>query len=69
MGRDYKCPKCGNTTFEKDEIRTTGTGLAKVFDVQNKRFIAITCTNCRYTEFYKRGDSGALSNIFDFLTN
>ncbi len=69
MGQKYECPKCGSTTFEKDEMRATGSGLSKIFDVQNKRFITITCSNCRYTEFYKRGDSGTLSNIFDFLTD
>ena len=69
MGKAYQCPKCQTTAYEKDEIRTTGSGLSKFFDVQNKRFVAITCKNCRYTELYKQGDSGTLSNIFDFLTN
>lgn len=69
MSRSYQCPKCGNTSYEKDKIRATGSGLFKIFDIQNKRFIAITCRNCRYTEFYKDGDSSTLSNIFDFLTN
>lgn len=69
MAGTYKCPKCGNTSYEKDKIRTTGGGLSKIFDIQNKRFVAITCTNCRYTEFYKGGDSSTLSNIFDFFTN
>lgn len=68
MGKSYKCPKCGNTSYERDKIRTTGGGLSKIFDVQNKRFIAIICTDCGYTEFYKEGNSGTLSNIFDFLT-
>ncbi len=69
MAKQYQCPKCGNTSYESDKIRATGAGLAKMFDVQNKRFIAITCTNCRYTELYKEGDSSTLSNIFDFLTD
>ena len=69
MSKSYQCPKCNNTTYQKDKIRATGSGFSKIFDIQNKRFIAITCSNCSYTEFYKEGDSSTLSNIFDFLTN
>ena len=34
--REYVCPKCGNKKYEVDEIRTTGSFPAKIFDVQNK---------------------------------
>ena len=64
----YKCPKCGNNTYTKGEIRTTGGLFSKIFDIQNKRFITISCTNCGYTELYFR-KSSALGNIFDFITN
>jgi predicted nucleic-acid-binding Zn-ribbon protein len=66
--RQYQCPKCGNTRFETDTIRTTGGALAKIFDVQNKKFTAVTCSHCKYTEFYK-GDTSVLGNIFDFFTS
>jgi len=62
----YVCPKCGNTSYIKDEMRATGSYLAKVFDVQNKKFITISCQRCGYTEFYKKA-SNTLGNIFDFL--
>ncbi len=68
MKKEYKCPKCGSTSFEQDEMRATGGTFSKLFDVQNKKFTMISCTNCGYTEFYKRSTS-ALGNIFDFLTN
>ncbi len=64
--RSYVCPKCGNTHYEVDEIRTTGGGLSKFFDVQNKKFTAITCSRCMYTEFYK-GTTSTLGNVVDFL--
>lgn len=66
MKKEYICPKCGNTQFETDEIRTTGGKLSKIFDVQNKKFVAVTCTRCKYTEFYK-GESSALGNVLDFF--
>ena len=65
---NYKCPKCGNRSFEMDEFRATGGILAKIFDVQNKKFTTVSCIRCTYTEIY-RADSNTLGNIFDFFTN
>lgn len=62
----YVCPKCNNNQYEIDTIRTTGGRLAKLFDVQNKKFTVVSCTRCKYAELYK-GDTSTLGNIFDFL--
>jgi len=40
--------------------------LQRFFDVQNKKFITISCTKCGYTEMYK-SETTAGMNIFDFL--
>ena len=64
----WSCPKCGNVDFETDEFRATGGFLAKIFDVQNKRFSTVTCSHCSYTEIY-RTNSSTLGNVFDFFTN
>lgn len=37
----WKCPKCGNEEYEKDQFQATGGNFAKIFDVQNKKFIPI----------------------------
>ena len=63
---DWKCVKCENTEFEKDQIQTTGGNLSKLFDIQNKKFVTVTCTKCGYTEFYKVETSAGM-NILDFL--
>ena len=68
MAQKYICPKCGGTHFETDEIRTTGGMFAKIFDVQNKKFTTVTCTNCKFTELYK-GSTSAAGNVLDFFTN
>ena len=47
----YVCPKCRNRQYEMDEIRTTGSVVTKLFNIQNKRFTTISCTRCHYTEF------------------
>jgi hypothetical protein len=57
------CPKCGHTDAEVDDVATTGTGVSMLFDVQNRRFKAVSCTRCSYTEFY-RGRRGEVLDIF-----
>lgn len=56
------------THCEVDAIAVSGTGFSKYFDVQNKKFTGITCSRCKYTEFYKE-EVSALSKIFDFMTS
>jgi predicted nucleic-acid-binding Zn-ribbon protein len=58
------CPKCGNDEAEVDEISTTGTGLTKLFDLQNRRFQAVSCVNCGYTEFYRGHDGDFIIDLF-----
>ena len=62
----YQCPKCGCTTYETDQFQATGGNLTKLFDVQNKKFITISCTRCGFTELY-RSDTGTGWNVLDFL--
>ena len=65
---NWSCPKCGNIHIETDEFRATGGAFAKIFDVQNKKFSTVTCSQCMYTEIY-RADTSTLGNVFDFFTN
>lgn len=66
--KPYVCAKCGCQSYEHDQFQATGGNFAKIFDVQNKKFITISCTNCGYTELYKSQTSTGW-NILDFLTN
>lgn len=68
MSSNYVCPKCGNNKYETDEICATGSGLSKMFDIQNKKFSTVTCSKCKYTELYKSKTS-ELENIFDLFTS
>ena len=62
----YRCAKCGCTSFESDQFQATGGNFAKLFDIQNKKFIAISCTRCGYTELYK-GQTSTGWNVLDFF--
>lgn len=62
----YVCPKCGCRRYEHDQFQATGGNFAKLFDIQNKRFITVSCAQCGYTELYRAaGDRGM--DILDFL--
>lgn len=63
-GDDGGCPKCGSGETETDEIATSGTGLTKLFDVQNRSFVVVSCANCGYSELYKGQSAG---NAIDFF--
>ncbi|MBP3596623.1 MAG: zinc ribbon domain-containing protein [Clostridia bacterium] len=63
---EWCCPKCNNTEFEKDQFQATGGTFSKIMDIQNKKFITISCKKCGYTELYKALTS-ATENIFDFF--
>jgi predicted nucleic-acid-binding Zn-ribbon protein len=58
------CPKCGHEETEVDKISTTGSGLSKYFDVQNRSFTVVSCTSCGYSELYKGQSSGNAIDVF-----
>lgn len=45
----YICPKCGCQQYESDRLQATGGNFAKMFDIQNKKFVTISCCNCMAT--------------------
>ena len=64
--QQYVCPKCGNRRYTSDQFHATGGNLAKLFDIQNKRFLTVSCTECGYTELY-RATTDTGMNVLDFL--
>ncbi len=64
----YTCPKCGGKNYEISEIRTTGSFMMKLFNIQNVKFTTVSCSRCQYTELYKTS-SNKFGNVIDFFTN
>lgn len=64
----FKCIKCNHQQFEQGQIRASGGFWSKLFDVQNLKFVTLTCQQCGYTELYKKGSKTA-ENVLDFFTN
>ena len=54
--------------FETDQFAATGGGLTKFFNIQNKKYLTVTCTACSLTEMYKTETSTA-AKISDFFGN
>jgi len=66
--KSYTCTKCGNRQADIDNIRTTGAGFTKFFNIQNRKFLAVSCSKCGFTEFYREGKTSGASNVLDFIT-
>ncbi|WML48108.1 zinc ribbon domain-containing protein [Neobacillus sp. PS3-34] len=60
------CMKCGSMDAAQKEVAMTGTGLSKLLDVQNNKFLVVYCKKCGYSEFYKK-DSSLAGNILDLF--
>ena len=43
----WKCPKCGNEEFEKDQFQATGGNFSKIFDVLS---ILIEASQCQWSK-------------------
>jgi len=63
---NYTCAKCGHRACEVVEVSATGGGIARFFDFQNRRFSAVVCERCKYTELY-RTRASTLSKVLDFM--
>lgn len=64
--KQFVCAKCGHTEFTHDQFQATGGNFAKIFDVQNKKFITVSCRRCGYTELYRQETDDGW-NILDFF--
>jgi predicted nucleic-acid-binding Zn-ribbon protein/peroxiredoxin len=60
---NFVCGKCGNTSYEVETLSPSG-GSMRLFSSQNRKFSAVSCTNCRHTELYK-AEGIALARAFD----
>ncbi len=70
MDKSFKCPKCKWHEYTEGEMRATGSLLTKIFNVQNRKFLTLSCDQCGYTEFYnKKGKNFTAENVIDFFVN
>ena len=65
-GGAFTCPKCSFTACERLPLATASGMMSRMFNVQHRRFIAVVCGGCGYTELYKEQGSMA-ANVVDAL--
>ena len=64
----WTCPKRESTEYSEDTVTMTGKTWSRFMNIQNRKFLAVTCSKCNYTEFYK-GVSKGWESVIDFLGN
>jgi hypothetical protein len=65
----FECAKCRHREAKTGEIRTTGSGWSRFFNLQNHKFGYAACASCGYTEFYRMDRGGKGMAILDILGN
>ena len=67
----FCCSKCEHTGCSTKRLSMSGSGLSRLFDVQNNFYLAVACRQCGLTNFYdmnlleKRG--GITSAAIDLM--
>jgi len=70
LSAEFHCPKCNSVGAQVRNVAMAGGLLSRIFNLQHNRFIAVSCHQCGYTEFYdaRRLQGDALgSDIIDLL--
>ena len=52
LGRMFVCAACKSCGGKVRRVATTGSGISRVFDIQSKDFVAITCQFCKAVQLY-----------------
>ncbi|MCL0029034.1 zinc ribbon domain-containing protein [Dehalococcoidia bacterium] len=60
--------KCKGAKYITGALRTTGSGISRLLNIQNQKYATVACEGCGYTELYRLDGSG-IGNIVDFFTN
>lgn len=64
----YVCTKCGCKTYNVGTIWASKSIIAKIFDIQGRRYTTVTCSVCQYTELYHLPPK-RLNEVLEYITN
>ena len=59
----WSCPKCNSLEHQEDTVTMTGSGFSKFLNVQNRKFLAVTCSNCNFS--HEESECGNDNELFD----
>ena len=66
---NWICNKCWHLKYEISKIRVSISFGTKNFNIQNKKYLSASYSQCYYTELYKNYPYSTVENIFDLFTN
>ena len=64
----YVCVKCGCRSYDSDQFQATGGDFAKLFNVQNKKSVTISCRQCENAPCARICPTGALQQDDGIVT-
>lgn len=50
--RRFRCVRCGSKDALVKRLATSGTGLTRLLNVQNNRFLSVSCQKCALVEMF-----------------
>jgi len=62
----YTCPKCGGKKYELKGVIVQHSQFSQVFSIPGRRYTAVICERCRYTEMYNLPVKN-INEAFDFF--
>jgi predicted nucleic-acid-binding Zn-ribbon protein len=63
----FVCAKCDHPGAHVERLAMSGTGLSRLFEIQQYRYAFASCTNCGYTEVYNLGTLEGKDDVGTFL--
>ncbi len=69
LAQKFVCPKCSERGAHVERLAMSGTGLSRLFEIQQHRYAFVSCHNCGYTEIFNlrtiegRDDLGSLLDM------
>jgi hypothetical protein len=63
----FVCPKCDNHGAHVERLSMSGTGLSRLLEIQQFRYVFASCDNCGFTEVYNLKMLEGKDNLGTFL--
>lgn len=67
LASKFVCAKCKSRGAKADRVAMSGTGFSRFLDIQQFRFVFLSCQNCGYTEVYNLRVLEGKDNLGTFI--
>lgn len=67
LAEAFVCARCDHRGADVQRLAMTGTGISRVFDVQQYRYAFASCSHCGYTEVFNLKVLEGIDHLETFL--